>query len=189
MVMHMTRNDAEKILNEWVASPGLRKHMQAVAAAMEWYAKKYGQDPDSWYVAGLLHDMDYEKYPSVGEDGHPNQGVRYLREHGVDEDILYAIKSHAYPAEAERETLMAKALQAVDELSGFIVAVALIKPNKSLAEVDAQSVIKRLKEKRFAANVDRDDIYIGASRLEISLEEHVANVIAALQEIAQKIGL
>lgn len=189
MVRHMTRSDAEKMLNEWVTSPGLRKHMHAVAAAMEWYAKKYGQDPEPWYVAGLLHDMDYEKYPVVGEEGHPNQGIRYLRGRGVDEDILYAIKSHTYPAEAERETLMAKVLQAVDELSGFVVAVALIKPNKSLAEVDARSVIKRLKEKRFAANVDRDDICIGASRLELPLEEHVANVIAALKEVAQKIGL
>ena len=183
----MTRDEAMEIMHSWVRSPGLRKHMQAVAAAMAWYASQTGQDADQWWIAGLLHDMDYEKYPVVGPQGHPHQAVAFLREKGVNGEILDAILGHA--SQVPRHTRMAQTLFAVDELCGFIVAVALIKPNKKMSDVDSASVMKRLKEKRFAANVSREDIYQGAEELGVSLEEHAAHVIAALQADADQLGL
>ncbi len=176
-----------EILSIWVRSPSLRTHMYTVATAMEWYAKHTGQDADRWWITGLLHDMDYEKYPTVGPLGHPYQAVAFLKDKGIDDEMSDAILGHA--SQVPRETRMAKTLFAVDELCGFIVAVALIKPSKKLADVDVQSVTKRLKEKRFAANVSREDIYQGAEELGVPLEEHIGHVIAALQEQASAWGL
>ena len=183
----MIRNEAIEILSTWVQSPSLRTHMYAVATAMEWYALQTKQDSDRWWIAGLLHDMDYEVYPTVGPQGHPYQAVAFLKQKGIDDEISDAILGHA--SCVPRTTAMAKTLYAVDELCGFIIAVALIKPNKKLSDVDVRSVIKRFKEKRFAANISREDIYQGAKELGIPLEEHVEHVIIALQGQASAWGL
>jgi len=182
----ISKSEAENILNEWVVNKNLRKHMYSVAQAMEFYARKLKQEKDAekWWVAGLLHDVDYEKYPSE----HPYKVAEYLKGK-IDDESINAILGHANYTKIKRETMIAKILFAVDELAGFIVAVALIKPSKSLNDVDVKSVIKRLKTKRFAAGVNRNDIYSGAEDIGISLDEHIQNVIDAMKEIQTKLEL
>lgn len=180
----MNRQEAEQLLDEWVENKNLKKHMYAVAQAMDWYARKFDQDKEKWWVVGLLHDMDYERYPNQ----HPEKAVEYLTDK-LDQESVQAIRAHAVYTNEPHDTQIAKTLFAVDELTGFIVAVALIKPNKSLAEVDVNSVTKRLKEKRFAAAVNREEIDQGVEMLGISLQEHTQNVLDAMKEISDQLGL
>ncbi|MDQ6625508.1 MAG: HDIG domain-containing protein [Verrucomicrobiota bacterium] len=183
---------AEAILHEWVQSESLRRHCYAVADSMRHFASLRGEDTDRWEAAGLLHDMDYERHPNAEQsatDGHPSVGVAWLREHGWDEDICRAILSHADYSGVPRETTMERMLYAVDELSGFVMAVARVRPSKSVREVDIASVRKKMKDKAFARAVNRDDIIAGAAGLEMPLEELIGGVIAALQRDADRLGL
>ena len=184
----MTRQQAWEMLAKHTSNPNLLKHMLGVEAVMRAYARRFEQDEEQWAVVGLLHDMDYERYPSR-EAGHPFKGVEILRGLGVDETVCRAILSHADYSGVSRETLMEKALFAADELSGFVVAVALVKPNRALAEVDVKSVQKKMKDKAFARGVRREDIVKGAAELGVPLDEHIDCVIAALREIAPELGL
>lgn len=183
----MTREEAWQLMTEYTKSENLRKHMLAVEAAMRFYARKFGEDEEKWGIVGLLHDFDYEQHPTKKE--HPYVGVQILKERGYPEEITRAILSHAEYTGVKPESLMEKTLFAVDELTGFIVAVALVRPNKSLQEVKVKSVKKKMKDKAFARNVKREDIQKGAELLGISLEEHIQNVIEAMQSIADKLGL
>ncbi|MFA6495091.1 MAG: HD domain-containing protein [Candidatus Paceibacterota bacterium] len=185
----MTPQEARDILDQWVVNPNLKKHMWGVGAAMRWYAKKFNADQDRWETVGILHDLDWEKYPHGSTQGHPYVAVAFLKERGLDAESCQAILAHASYTHEPRETLMAKTLFAVDECAGFIVAVALIKPEKKLSAVDVASVMKRLKEKRFAANVNRDEIAEGAQLLGFSLEDHIANVLAGMRVCAADCGL
>jgi putative nucleotidyltransferase with HDIG domain len=173
-------------MEEWTESDSLRKHMLAVEAAMRAYARKFGEDEDKWGVTGLLHDMDYEKHPTPAE--HPMVGVAELEKRGYPEDVLHAIKGHADYLDVPRDTLMSKTLYAVDELSGFIVAVALMRPER-LEGMKAKSVRKKMKQKSFAAAVNRDDIIRGADELGVDLNEHIEFVAAALKERADALDL
>jgi putative nucleotidyltransferase with HDIG domain len=173
-------------MEEWTESDSLRKHMLAVEAAMRAYARKFGEDEEKWGVTGLLHDMDYEKHPTPAE--HPMVGVAELEKRGYPEDVLYAIKGHADYLDVPRDTLMSKTLYAVDELSGFIVAVALMRPER-LEGMKAKSVRKKMKQKSFAAAVNRDDIVRGAEELGVDLNEHIEFVAAALNERADALDL
>ena len=180
------------LLEEFTASESLRKHMLAVEAAMRAYAERFGEDPEWWGTAGLLHDFDYERWPNDAHsptEEHPSAGVRILRERGYPEDILQAILGHATYTGVPRETRMAKALFAVDELTGLITATALVKPTKSVHDVDVRSVRKKMKDKAFAKGVNRDDIVVGAGELGIDLEEHIGFVIGAMQRVADRLGL
>jgi putative nucleotidyltransferase with HDIG domain len=181
------RETAWCLLTEFTQSESLRKHALSVEACMRAYARKLGSDEELWGVVGLLHDFDYEKYPSL--EDHPYKGNEILKERGYPEEIRKAIMSHAEYTGVTRDTPMEKALFACDELAGFITAVALIKPGKSLAEVDAKSVRKRMKDKAFARKVNRDDIVNGAAELGVDLEEHITFCIEALKPIADKLGL
>jgi putative nucleotidyltransferase with HDIG domain len=183
----MNRNDAIEILHEYTQNENLRKHAYAVEAAMRAYAQKFGEDEEKWGIVGLLHDFDYEKYPTPEE--HPAKGAEVLAEKGYPEDVIYAIKSHAEYLGLERKSLMDKTLFAVDELTGFIVAVALVRPSKSIMDVKVSSVKKKLKDKAFARAVSREDIYKGAEELGVELNEHIALVIKAMQGMADKLGL
>lgn len=184
----MTRDEAWAILNEHTKNPNLIKHMVAVEAVMRAYARRFGEDEAAWGLAGLLHDLDYEQHPSQ-EAGHPFVGVKLLRERGLDEGLCQAILSHADYSGVPRVTRMEKALFAADELSGFVIAVALVRPTKRLADVDVTSVKKKMKDKAFAKGVRREDIVKGAEAMGMPLEEHIAAVIAALQGIAPELGL
>jgi len=181
------RNDAWALLCEYTQSESLRKHMLAVEACMRAYARKFGQDENKWAITGLLHDFDYEKYPTPAE--HPFVGNKILEERGYPEEIRRAILSHADYSGVKRESLLEKTLFACDELSGFITASALVKPNKSLAEVEAKSVRKKMKDKAFARSVSRDDIVNGAADLGLDLEEHIAFCIEAMKSIAGELEL
>ncbi len=181
------RQSAWETLCEYTASESLRKHALGVEAAMRAMAKKYGGDPDLWGITGLLHDFDYEKYPTAEE--HPFKGVEILRELGYSEDILEAIMGHAEYTGVERKTLMAKSLFAVDELVGFIFAVTYVRPSKAVREVAPKSVRKKLKQKSFAASVNRDDIVQGIQELELEENEHFQFVIDALMGVAEEVGL
>jgi putative nucleotidyltransferase with HDIG domain len=183
----LDRSQAWGLLCEYTQSESLRKHMLAVEACMRAYARKFGQDENKWGITGLLHDFDYEKYPTPAE--HPFVGNKILEERGYPEDVRRAILSHADYSGVKRESLMEKALYACDELSGFITASALVKPNKSLAEVEAKSVRKKMKDKAFARSVSRDDIINGAADLGLDLEEHIAFCIEAMKTIAGELGL
>jgi putative nucleotidyltransferase with HDIG domain len=178
---------AERLLHEWVQSESLRKHCLAVAASMRHFARRAGADEELWATAGLLHDFDYERYPSL--DDHPYVGVAYLREQGWPEEICGAILSHADYSGEPRDTPMRKALYAVDELSGFVTAVALVKPSRSVHEVDVRSVQKKLKDKAFARAVHREDIFRGAEELGLPVEALIAEVVSALQAEAEALGL
>ncbi len=182
---------AEALLHEWVASESLRKHCYAVGASMGYMARKQGADADLWEAVGLLHDMDYERHPDLelGENAHPFVGVRHLREHGWSEEVGRAILSHADYSGVTRISPMEKTLYAVDELSGFVMAVARVKPGKTLAEVDVASVKKKMKDKAFARAVNREDIVRGAEELHVPLDDMIGDVIAALQARADKLGL
>ena len=181
------RSSAWNLMCEYTQSESLRKHMLAVEACMRAYARKYGEDEEKWAITGLLHDFDYEKYPTPQE--HPFVGNKILEERGYPEEIRRAILSHADYSGVIRESKMEKVLYACDELAGFITASALVKPNKSLAEVEAKSVRKKMKDKAFARSVNRDDIINGAADLGIDLEEHIAFCIEAMKGIAGELGL
>jgi putative nucleotidyltransferase with HDIG domain len=183
----MNREDAWCLLTEFTQSESLRKHALAVEACMRAYAGKLSGDPDAWGLVGLLHDFDYEKYPSA--EDHPFRGSEILKERGYPEDLRRAILSHANYSGVPRESAMEKTLFACDELAGFITATALIKPNKSLAEVDAKSVRKRMKDKAFARSVSREDIINGAADLGIDLDEHISFCIEAMNGVAMELGL
>lgn len=176
----MLLDDARTLLYEWVQTDSLRKHCETVSTCMRYFARKQGADEDLWGAVGLLHDIDYEKYPDLSETGHPFVGVAYLREQGWSEEICRAILSHADHANVERITPMEKTLYAVDELSGFVVAVALVRPDKDMAGVKVSSVKKKMKDKAFAAKVNRDDIRRGAEELGMPLEDVIQEVIYAL---------
>jgi putative nucleotidyltransferase with HDIG domain len=181
------------ILHEWVQSESLRKHCYAVAAAMRHFAgRTQGADADTWQAVGLLHDMDYERHPNTEQsatEGHPFVGVAWLRAHGWSEEICRAILSHADYAGVTRTTPLEHTLYAVDELSGFVTAVARVRPNKSIHEVDVAAVKKKMKDKAFARAVNRDDIVRGAAELNLPLEEVIAEVITALKTDAERLGL
>jgi putative nucleotidyltransferase with HDIG domain len=181
------RESAWGLLTEFTQSESLRKHALAVEACMRAYARKLGGDEALWSVVGLLHDFDYEKYPSL--DDHPFKGNEILRERGYSEEVRNAIMSHAEYTGVLRQSSMEKALFACDELAGFITAVALVKPSKSLAEVDAKSVRKKMKDKAFARSVNRNDIVTGAAELGVDLEEHIAFCVEAMKGIAGELGL
>jgi len=203
---------AEAILHDWIQSESLRKHCYAVADSMKRFAQLRGDDADLWEAVGLLHDMDYERHPiavaGVGDPGdreqlvseepgsptpatagHPFVGVAWLRENGWSEEVCHAILSHADYSGVSRETPLEKTLYAVDELSGFVVAVALVRPTKSIHDVDVRAVKKKMKDKAFARGVNRDDIIRGAEQLGMPVDEVIAQVIAALQDDAQRLGL
>jgi putative nucleotidyltransferase with HDIG domain len=182
----VNREESWKLLCEWTESDSLRKHMLAVEAAMRAYARKFGEDEEKWGITGLLHDMDYERHPTPDE--HPMVGVRELERRGYPEDVLHAIKGHADYLEVPRDTLMAKTLYAVDELSGFIVACALVRP-EGLEGLKAKSVRKKMKQKGFAAAVNREDIVRGAEELGVDLGDHIEFVAAALRERSGALGL
>jgi putative nucleotidyltransferase with HDIG domain len=187
-----TRDSALALVHEFTASDSLRKHMLAVEAAMRAYAEKGGADVERWGLAGLVHDFDYERFPNAAHsptEEHPAEGVRILRERGWPEDILEAIMGHALYSGVPRVTPMAKTLFAVDELTGLITATALVRPSRSVHEVDARSVRKKMKDKAFARGVSRDDVVNGAAELGVDLDEHIAFVIGAMQRSADALGL
>jgi putative nucleotidyltransferase with HDIG domain len=182
-----SRDQAWDLLAEYTEKEGLRKHALAVEAAMRHYARLFGEDEELWGLTGLLHDFDYERYPD--EQNHPYRGVEILAAQGYPEVMRTAILGHAPYTGVRRETRLAKALYACDELAGFVVAVALVKPSKSLADVDLAGVKKRLKEKAFARGVHREDVYNGAEEIGLPLDEHIQNVITALQGSAERLGM
>jgi putative nucleotidyltransferase with HDIG domain len=180
------------ILHEWVKSESLRKHCYAVADSMKHFAQLRGEDVDLWETVGLLHDMDYERHPNLKHsptEGHPFVGVAWLRENGWSEEICRAILSHADYSGISRETPLEKTLYAVDELSSFVIAVALVRPTKSIHDVDLRAVKKKMKDKAFARAVNRDEIVRGAEQLGIPLDDLITNVIAALKADASRLGL
>ncbi len=183
----MNREDAWCLLTEFTQSESLRKHALAVEACVRAYAVKFGEDEETWAIVGLIHDFDYEKYPSA--EDHPFRGSEILAERGVNEQIRRAILSHANYSGVPRESKLEKTLFACDELAGFITATALVKPSKSLAEVDAKSIRKRMKDKAFARSVSRDDIVNGAADLGVDLDEHIAFCVEVMKTIADRLGL
>ena len=183
----MDRTEAWNLLCEFTQSDSLRKHALAVEACLRAYAEKLGGDKDTWSVVGLLHDFDYERYPQAPD--HPLEGSKVLRARGYPEEVIQAILSHADYMNVPRETPLQKALYACDELAGFITAVTLVRPNKSLAEVEVQSVKKKFKDKAFARTVSREDIFRGAAELGVELDAHVAICLEAMRRIAPELGL
>jgi putative nucleotidyltransferase with HDIG domain len=183
---------AQVILHEWIQSESLRKHCYAVADSMKHFAQLRGEDSDLWEAVGLLHDMDYERHPNLerrATEGHPFVGVAWLRENGWSEEVCRAILSHADYSGVSRETPLEKTLYAVDELSSFVVAVAVVRPTKSIQDVDVRAVKKKMKDKAFARAVNRDDIIRGAEHLGMALDDVIAQVIAALKGDAKRLGL
>ena len=187
----MLIENARALLNEWVQSDSLRKHCEAVSASMRHFARRQGADEDLWGAVGLLHDMDYERHPNLelSEAGHPFVGVAFLRANGWSEEVCRAILSHADYSGVSRVSPLEKTLYAVDELSGFVVAVALVRPDKSVLDVEVPSVVKKLKTKAFAAKVNREDITRGAEDLGVPIEALIQEVIQALQAEAKTLGL
>jgi putative nucleotidyltransferase with HDIG domain len=188
----MLAERALAILHDWVQSESLRRHCYAVADSMKHFAQRGGADADLWEAVGLLHDMDYERHPNQEQsstEGHPFVGVAWLREQGWSEEVCRAILSHADYAGVTRETPLERTLYAVDELSGFVMAVAKVRPSKSVHEVDVAAVKKKMKDKAFARAVNRDDITRGAAELELPLEDVIAGVIGGLQADADRLGL
>jgi putative nucleotidyltransferase with HDIG domain len=183
----LTRESAWELLTEYTKSESLRKHALAVEVMMKAHAAKYGVDTEVWGIVGLLHDFDYEMYPTMPD--HPNKGAEILRQHGYPEDIIYAISSHVGDLNLPRRDLLCKAIYACDELAGFLVASALVRPGKSILGMESKSVRKKLKDKAFARAVNRDDIYRGAEELGVDLDEHIAFCIRALEENASILGL
>jgi putative nucleotidyltransferase with HDIG domain len=184
------RENAWQLVTEYTQSDSLRRHMLAVECAMRAYATLFSEDPELWGVVGLLHDFDYERYPDISVEGHPAVGARILRERQVDETIVQGILSHAPEVTGRRpETKMEKALYAVDELTGFLVAVTLVRPSKRLADVELKSVKKKWKDKAFAAPVDRDEIAHAAEELGVSLDDHIQLVLNAMKENAEVLRL
>ncbi len=182
-----SRDEAEALLHEWTESANLRKHAYAVEAAMRACARRMGGDPERWAVVGLLHDFDYEKHPGPSE--HPRVGAEHIRRLGWSEELAKAVLAHADHSGIERDTPLKKAIFAVDELTGLIVAVALVRPSRKLADVSVDSVLKKWDQKRFAAGVDRGLIERGARELGVPLEQHIEVVLKAMQEVADRLGL
>ena len=188
----MNRQEALSLMQEHTQSPSLRQHMLAVEAAMRAYAGKFGEDPEPWGLVGLLHDFDYETFPNPEHsptDGHPAWGVNLLRSKGVADPLLRAILGHATYSGVPRDTPLAKALFAVDELCGFLVACALVRPSKSFADLEVSSVKKKLKDKAFARGVNRDEVRQGADELGVPLDDHITFCIQALRPVEPSLGL
>jgi putative nucleotidyltransferase with HDIG domain len=185
MPLDISREDSWTLLCEWTESDSLRRHMLAVEAAMRAYARRFGEDEELWGTTGLLHDLDYERYPSL-EDGHPRYALRELEERGYPEEVVHGVASHADFLGVPRETRMEKALYAVDDLSGFLLAVAYVRP-EGLHGMTPKSVKKKLKQPSFAAAVDREELRRGAEELGVDFDEHLAFVIAALEEHADEL--
>ena len=186
----MNRDEAWEILCQYTKGEALRKHGLAVEAAMRAYARRYGEDEDTWGIVGLLHDFDYEMHPNAQQ--HPKEGAPILREHRVPEEIVHAVLCHAFYLEdlgVQRENNMDRAIYAVDELAGFITAVALVRPSKSIEEVDVAAVKKKMKDKGFARAIRREDITDGAAVLGVDLDGHIAFVIEALKPVAAELGI
>jgi putative nucleotidyltransferase with HDIG domain len=186
------RERAWALVTEWTASPALRAHMHAVELAMRHMAPRYGGDPDWWGVVGLLHDFDYERFPNADQAAdaeHPSEGVRHLRSLGFPEDGCQAILGHAHFTGVPRTTPIAKVLFAVDELAGFLVACGLVRPSKSLADLEAPSVLKKLKDKGFARGVSRDDVRLGAEELGVPLDALIRELLTALRPHERELGL
>ena len=190
--MTLTRSDALALMQEYTASDALRKHMYAVEIAMRAMAEREGEDPAAWGLVGLVHDFDYERYPNAAHSPHqehPAEGVRILAERGLPEPMQRAILGHANYTGVPRDSAMAKALFAVDELCGFLVACALVRPSRSLQDLEVSSVRKKLKDKAFARGVSREDVIQGAAELSVPLDEHIAFVLAALRPQERVLGL
>ena len=190
--MTPTRSEALVLMQEYTASDALRKHMYAVEIAMRAMAERAGEDPEAWGLVGLVHDFDYERYPNAAhspQQEHPAEGVRILAERGLPEPMQRAILGHANYTGVPRDSAMAKALFAVDELCGFLVACALVRPSRSLQDLEVSSVRKKLKDKAFARGVSREDVIQGAAELGVPLDEHIAFVLAALRPQERVLGL
>lgn len=190
--MALTRDQALALVHEYTASEALRRHMYAVEIAMRAMAERAGEDAERWGLVGLLHDFDYERFPNDAHaptEEHPAEGVRILARHGLPDDMQEAILGHATYTGVARTTPMAHALFAVDELCGFLVACALVRPSKSLADLEVKSVMKKLRDKAFARGVSREDVVRGAEELGVPLDEHIAFVLAALRPREREIGL
>ncbi len=188
----LSRNAAWTLMTEWTASPALRAHMRAVELAMRHFAPRYDGDPDWWGTVGLLHDFDYERFPNAdraADREHPTEGVTHLRSLGFPEEGCQAILGHAEFTNTPRTTDMARVLFAVDELAGFVVACALVRPSRSLADLEVKSVKKKLKDKAFARGVSRDDVRTGAEELGLPLDEVIGEVIVALRPAEHELGL
>ncbi|MGH7560633.1 MAG: HD domain-containing protein [Gemmatimonadales bacterium] len=188
----LTRDDALAVMHEFTASEALRKHMYAVEIAMRAMAGRHAADPEAWGVVGLLHDFDYERFPNparAADQEHPSEGVRILAERGLPPDAQQAILGHAAYTGVARSTPLARALFAVDELTGFLVACALVRPSRSLADLEVASVRKKLKDKAFARGVSRDDVYRGPEELGWPLDELIAFLLAALRPHERTLGL
>ena len=183
----LSRDAAWSLLTEWTKSESLRKHALAVEAAVRGYARKFGANEDEWGIVGLLHDFDYERYPTL--DNHPFRGCEELQRRGYPEWVTRAILSHAQYSGVPRESPLEKSLFACDEMAGFVTAASLVRPSKSVLDLEASSVIKRMKDKAFAKGVSRDDLRQGAEELGLPLDEHVTNVITFLRERAAALGL
>ncbi|HEX5478864.1 MAG TPA: HD domain-containing protein [Dehalococcoidia bacterium] len=183
----MDRDAAWELLCEYTEMEGLRKHGLAVETVMRHFARKHGGDEETWGITGLLHDFDYERWPTA--EGHPFEGNKILKERGYPDDVTTAIMGHAEYSGVPRETPMAKTLFAADELTGFVTAVALVRPNKSIFEVEPSSVRKKMKDKAFARQVNRDDIVNGADQLGVELDAMIGEVIEALKQNADALGL
>jgi predicted hydrolase (HD superfamily) len=182
---------ARALLHDWVESESLRKHCESVSACLRHVARRDGEDEDLWGAVGLLHDMDFEKHPNLelAADGHPFVGVAYLRDNGWGQTVCRAILSHADYSGVTPESVLEKTLSAVDELSGFVIAVALVRPDKSIHNVEVKSVRKKMKDKAFAAKVNREEITHGAERLGVPLEEMIDEVIVALRAESDRLGI
>jgi putative nucleotidyltransferase with HDIG domain len=188
--MLMDRQEAWNLVCEYTQSPQLRRHMLSVEVAMRAYARYFGEDEAKWGLVGLLHDFDYERFPDVAVNGHPNTGTPILRERDVDEEIIRAILSHATEVTGvERQSRLEQTLYAVDELTGLIAAVALVRPSKDIRDVDVKSVQKKWRMKAFAPGVNREEVEVGAAALGIDLNEHIHIVLTAMQEAAAELGL
>ena len=185
--MGLSRDDAWAIVTEYTQSESLRKHMLGVEAAVRGYARQFGEDEDDWGAVALLHDFDYERYPD--QQNHPFRGVEILQAKGYPEWVTRAILSHAEYSGVSRETRLEKTLWACDELSGFITAASLVRPSKSILDLEASSVVKRMKDKAFARNVSRDDLRRGAEEMGLPLDQHITNVIGFMREKADVLGL
>ena len=187
-----SRADTLALMHEYTASESLRKHMLAVEGAMRAYAQKFGEDEERWGITGLIHDFDYERFPNNAHsptEEHPSEGVRILKSKGYPDDILEAILGHAHYTNTPRESRMAKTLFAVDELTGLVTATALVRPSKSVHEVEAKSVRKKMKDKAFARGVSRDDVINGAAELGVDLDEHINFVIGSMKARSSDLGL
>jgi predicted hydrolase (HD superfamily) len=185
--MSLSREDAWRLMTEYTHSESLRKHMLGVEAAVRGYARLFGENEDDWGAVALLHDFDYERWPDAAD--HPFRGVEILKERGYPDWVTRAILSHADYSGVPRESRLERTLYACDEMSGFVTAAALVRPSKSVLDLEASSVIKRMKDKAFARAVNRDDLRRGADELGLPLDQHITNVIAFMREKAEPLGL